>query len=270
MRIIVVGPGRAGGSLALAARRAGHEMVAIYARRREDRDVAGHLGLTAMLLGDPMPAADLIVVAVRDDAIGISARTISQGAVPVPRVVHLSGLASLEVLDPLREVGLEVGSFHPLQTFPDWHTGSRSLAGSFIGITAGEELALFLERFACSLGCRPVRIAEERKPLYHAAASAASNYVTTALAVAEALYAEAGLELRVALPLVRQAVANSFELGAIPSLTGPIARGDTGTVRRQLEAVDRDAPHLSESFRSFARATAELAGTAESMEDLLA
>ena len=256
--------------MALAARRAGHEMVAVCARRRDDRDLARRLGLTITLLGDPIPAADLIVVAVRDDAIGLAARTISQGSVPVPRVVHLSGLAPLDALDPLREAGLDVGSFHPLQTFPDWRTGSRSLAGSFIGITAGEELALFLERFAGSLGCRPVRLAEERKPLYHAAASAASNYVTTALAVAETLYLEAGLELRVALPLVRQAVANSFELGATASLTGPIARGDSGTVRRQLAAVDRDVPHLSESFRAFARATAELAGTAESMEDLLA
>ena len=270
MRIIVVGPGRAGGSLAVAARRAGHDVVAVYARRSDDRDVAGYLGLGTRLLGDPLPDADLIVVAVRDDSIGRTARAISRGPVPVPRAVHLSGLAPLEALDALRDIGLQVGSFHPLQTLPDWRTGSRSLAGSFIGITAQDDLSQFLERFAGSLGCRPFRIAEEKKSLYHAAASAASNYVTTALALAETLYSAAGLELRVARPLVRQAVANAFDLGAVPSLTGPITRGDTGTVRTQLEAVDLHAPDLSESFRAFARATAGLIGTTELMEDLLA
>ena len=270
MRIIIVGPGRAGGSLAVAALEAGHDIVAVYARRSDDCDVARHLGLSTRRLGDPMPGADLIVVAVRDDAIGDAARILSRGAAPVPRVVHLSGLVPLQVLDPLREAGLQVGSFHPLQTFPDWRTGAVSLAGSYIGITAEDGMSRFLERFAGSLGCRPVRLDEEKKPLYHAAASAASNYVTTALAVAEALYAEAGLDLRIALPLVRQAVAGAFDLGAVPALTGPIARGDTGTVRSQLQAVDHHAPRLSESFRAFARATAGLAGTTELMEDLLA
>lgn len=269
MRIIVVGPGRAGGSLAAAARRAGHDVVGVYARRSDDRDVARHLGLTTYLVGDPMPDADLLVVAVRDDAIGRVAQAVSPGAGSIPRVVHLSGLASPEVLDPLRRVGLQVGSFHPLQTFPDWRTGSGSLAGSFVGITAGDGLAEYLERFAYSLECTPVRIAEEMKPLYHAASAAASYYVATALAIAETLYAKAGLELKVAAPLAEQAVANAFDLGAVPSLTGPIVRGDTGTVEKQLEAVDLHAPRMSEAFRAFARAAATLVGHRESMEDVL-
>ncbi len=255
--------------MAVAAHRSGHDVVGVFARRSDDVDVADHLGLATTDLGEPMPDADLMVVAVRDDDIRSVAQTISPVAGSVPRAVHLSGLAFLEVLEPFRRVGLQVGSFHPLQTLPDWRTGAASLSGSFVGITAEDGLAEFLDRFAVSLGCNPVRIAEEMKPLYHAASAAASYYVATALAISEALYSKAGVDLEVALPLTRHAVANAFDLGATPSLTGPIVRGDTGTVRSQLEAVDLHAPYLSEAFRAFARATAELVGNDELMGEVL-
>ena len=270
VRIIVVGPGRAGGSLAVAAHGAGHEIVGIFARRRDDQQVARHVGVVARLIGEPMPEADLIVVAVRDDAVPETARALAGGASPVSRAVHLSGLASVGVLDPLRDAGLVTGSFHPLQTLPDWRTGSRTLRGAYVGITAGDGLAATLDELAHSLGCHPFRIADEAKPLYHAAAAASANYVLAALAVAETLFRKAGVAPRVARPLVVQVVANAFDLGIGTALTGPIARGDTGTVRGQLEAVDLHAPRMSETFRAFARTTATVAGTGELMEDVLA
>ena len=270
MRIIVVGPGRAGGSLAVAAHEAGHEIVGLVARRPEDQEVARHLGVVARPIGDPMPEADLLVLAVRDDAIRHVARSLAVQAIPVPQAVHLSGLAPRSVLDPLLVSGLATGSFHPLQTFPDWRTGSASLRNAHVGITAAAGLAEGLDGLAESLGCRPFRIADDAKPLYHAAAAASANYVLTALAVAERLYAEAGVDYRVARPLVRRIVANAFDLGPGPALTGPVARGDEGTVRRQVQAVDARVPDLSETFREFARATALVAGTSEIMKDALA
>ena len=269
VRIIVVGPGRAGGSLAVAAHEAGHE-VGVVARRADDQEVAGHLGVGTRLISDPMPEADLLVVAVRDDAIRHVARSLAAHAIPVPRVVHLSGLASRSALDPLLDAGLATGSFHPLQTFPDWRTGSGSFGGAHAAITAGARLAEFLEELAGSLGCHAFRIADEAKPLYHAAAASSANYVVAALAVAERLYAEAGVDYRAARPLVEQIVANAFDMGPVPALTGPIARGDTGTVRSQLQAVELHAPSMSEMFRAFARATASVAGTSETMKEVLA
>ena len=270
MRIILVGPGRAGGSLAVAADAAGHEIVGVLARREDDQHVARRLGLVARPIGAAIPEADLMVVAVRDDAIGAVARALAGGAIPARWAVHLSGLAAVGVLDPLREAGLDTGAFHPLQTFPDWRTGSATLRGAYVGITADGELAGVLERLACSLGCRPFRIPDAVKPVYHAAAAASANYVIAALGLAEVLFGEAGVEPGAARPLVEQVVANAFDLGAGAALTGPVARGDTGTVRRQAEAVDLHAPELSETFRAFARATAAMAGTADLMEDALA
>ena len=270
MRIIVVGPGRAGGSLAVAAHEAGHEVVGIVVRRYDDQAVAGRLGVVARLIDDPMPEADLLVVAVRDDAIRHVAGSLAVQTIPVPRAVHLSGLAPVEALGPLRDAGLATGGFHPLQTFPDWRTGSESFRSAHVAITAGEELDEFLEEFAGSLNCRSFRISDEAKPLYHAAAASSANYVVAALAVAERLYVEAGVDYRVARPLVEQIVANAFSMGPGPALTGPIAREDTGTVRSQLWAVDVHVPDLSETFRELARATAALAGTSETMKEVLA
>ncbi len=269
MRIIVVGPGRAGGSLAVAAHEAGHEIVGIVTRRADDQEVARHLGVVARLIGNPMPEADLLVVAVRDDAIRHVARSLAGHAIPVARVVHLSGLVSRSALDPLRDAGLAAGSFHPLQTFPDWSTGSGSFRGAHVAITAGAALGDFLEELAGSLGCQAFRIADAAKPLYHAAAASSANYVVAALAVAERLYAEAGVDYRVARPLVEQIVANAFDMGPRPALTGPIARGDTETVRSQLQAVELHAPAVSEMFRAFARVTASVAGTSAIMEEVL-
>lgn len=265
-----MGPGRAGGSLAVAADAAEHEIVGILVRREDDQQVARRLGLVARPIGASMPEADLMMVAVRDDAIGATARALAGGAIPARRAVHLSGLAPVGVLDPLRSAGLDTGAFHPLQTLPDWSTGSATLRGAHVGITAGGELAEILAGLARSLGCRPFHIPDAVKPVYHAAAAASANYVIAALGLAEVLFSRAGVEPGVARPLVEQVVANAFDLGAAAALTGPVARGDTGTVRRQAEAVDLHTPGLSGTFRAFARATAAMAGTTDLMEDALA
>ena len=268
MKIVVVGPGRAGGSLAVAARTAGHELVGLFGRRTRNLPLAERLGVPLRLIGESLPEADLLVVAVRDDALPEVAVTLSSLADRVRGAIHLSGLTSVRVLDPLREAGLVTGSFHPLQTLPGWEAGSRSLPGAFVGITAPDDWAAELESFARSLGCRPFRVADDRKALYHAAGGVAANYVSAALCVAEYMFTEAGVDPAAARPMVEQAVANAFDLGFRESLTGPISRGDLGTVRRQIEAVDRHAPDASEAFRVLTGLTAQLAGRVE-VEEIL-
>ena len=268
MKIVVVGPGRAGGSLAVAARTAGHELVGLFGRRTRNLPLAEHLGVRIRLIGESLPEADLLVVAVRDDALPEVATSLSPAADRVRGAIHLSGLTSVRVLDPLREAGLVTGSFHPLQTLPGWEAGSRSLPGAFVGITAPDDWAAELESFARSLGCRPFRVADDRKALYHAAGGVAANYVSAALCVAEYMFTEAGVDPAAARPMVEQAVANAFDLGFRKSLTGPISRGDLGTVRRQIEAVDRHAPDASEAFRVLTRLTAQMAGRVE-VEEIL-
>ena len=269
MRIIVVGPGRAGGSMAVAAQAAGHDVVGLFGRRTGTHGLADRLGVGLRLIGEPMPEADLLIVSVRDDALPEVAGALPPAAGPVRGAIHLSGLTSVGVLDPLREAGLVTGCLHPLQTLAGWQAGSRALRGAYVGITAPDGWATELERFARSMGCRPFRVDDDRKPLYHAAGGVAANYVAAALRVAELMFRQASVDPVAARPMVEQVVSNAFEMGFQDALTGPISRGDLGTVRRQVEAVDRHAPAVSEAFRALTRLTAQLAGRAAEVEELL-
>lgn len=254
MELVIVGMGRAGGSIAIAARAAGHRLVGTLSRSPH-RGPGPHL-----TWDDPLPACDLAVLAVSDSAIAEVAERLAPVWRPQTPAVHLSGFASASELSPLAATGAAVGSFHPLQTLPDPERGAEALAGSFVAVTAGPDLTATLEELASSLEMRPFALSDEAKPLYHAAAAAAANYVVEALAVSSDLLVAAGVDWRVVEPLTRRVVENVFTIGPEAALTGPIARGDLGTVAGQQRAADGVSGSLGHQFRLLARATAERVG----------
>jgi predicted short-subunit dehydrogenase-like oxidoreductase (DUF2520 family) len=254
MDLIIVGMGRAGGSLARAALEAGHRLAGVLSRRPP--------ALVPVLDWDSaLPPCDLVLLAVSDGAIGeVAARLAPYWSGTTP-AVHLSGFVSVDALEPVTAVGASVGSFHPLQTLPDPERGAAALAGSWAAVTAEDpELAALLEAFAASLGMQPFPLDDDAKPVYHAAAAAAANYVVEALAVAADLATAAGVDAAVMEPLTRRVVENVFEVGAEAALTGPIARGDLATVAGQQRAADAASPELGAQFRLLAEATALRAG----------
>jgi predicted short-subunit dehydrogenase-like oxidoreductase (DUF2520 family) len=264
MRLIVVGPGRAGLSLAIASARAKHEIVAIVGRDVDHAwPAASALAADALAITDGLPPADLLVIAVRDDAIEPVAAALAGGPggpPPVGGAVHLSGLAPVTALEPLAAAGLDVGAFHPLQTLPAPDLGAARIEGAWVGITATGPLRGTLDAFAASLGAHPFAIADEAKPLYHAAAAAAANFPLAALTMAADLFSKSGVPFVAARPLVEAVVANAFELGPRAALTGPVARGDVGTVRSQLAAVDAAAPEWTATFAALVRALSQITG----------
>jgi predicted short-subunit dehydrogenase-like oxidoreductase (DUF2520 family) len=136
------------------------------------------------------------------------------------------------------------------------------LSGSWVAITTDDDLLgdrLFA--LAASLGCHPFELADENKPLYHAAAAAAANFSLTALAMSRRLFAAAGVDFAAVGPLIDAVVANAVAMGPEAALTGPVARGDVGTIRAQVAAVREAAPDLAEHFIAMVRATAAIAGT---------
>jgi len=268
--IVLVGPGRAGLALAVRFVAAGHRVVGVVARTDESAEAGAVLvGSSPVPDGEHLPKSDLLVIAVRDDDVADAARSLAPRSAGVSAAVHVSGLTSVAALDPLAAT-MPVGSFHPLQTLPDPQSGARRLAGAWVAVTVFDEgLASTLDDLARSIGCHPFRLADEVKPLYHAAAAAASNYPIAALAMAERLFSTAGVPFEAARPLVEAVVANAFELGPGSALTGPIARGDVGTVGAQVAAVAHAAPDLLEHFRSFGLAVADLAGQGDEMKDVL-
>ena len=261
MNIEIHGAGRAGGALAIASHRAGHRIVAMTNRTE------GRVEAMAPSFEIVSGVADLRIIAVADGAIGaVATQLASAPAIPT---VHVSGSVSVEVLDPIRRRGIAVGSFHPLQTLPDPEVGAERMAGCWVAITAGEQLAGMLDEFARSLGCHPFPIEDAVKPLYHAAASATANYTLASIALAEDLYERAGVPFEASRPLIEAIIANAYRLGPRTALTGPIARGDVETVRLQRAAVEGAGSREGEVFRLLGLATALLAGADDEMLEAL-
>jgi predicted short-subunit dehydrogenase-like oxidoreductase (DUF2520 family) len=259
MRLTIVGPGRAGGSIAIAASRAGHEICGVISRSGD--------ASFGPLIGpdDPLPESDLLLISVRDEAIAGVAEHLAGRSDSVAVAAHLSGFTPVTSLRALADRGLSTGGFHPLQTLPDPERGAKALAGSFVGLD-GDPLALdTLTHLASSLGMEPFRLDDTIRPAYHAAAAAASNFVLTALATSGDLFDSAGVDPRVARPLVERAVANFYEQGP-QALTGPIARADTETVIGHLEAARTVSEEVGVQFRLMAEATAIRAGRSEEVD----
>lgn len=257
-------------SVAIAAAAADHDVVSVVGRSFDSAERGAELvGADPHVIGDDLPEADLLIIATRDAAISAVAARLAKHVLPVPAAVHLSGLTPVTALAALAERGMETGSFHPLQTLPTPEAGSARLAGAFIGITAPLPLRGELETFAHSLGATPFDLADEDKPLYHAAAAAAANFPLAAFAMASDLFAAAGVPWDAARPLVEAVVANAFDLGPRSALTGPVARGDVETVAAQLRAVSATAPEWKVSFARFVEALAALTGRLEEFEPVL-
>lgn len=261
MRLVIVGPGRAGGSIALAARAVDHEIVGVVSRTGDER-----FG-PSLAPDEPLPPADLALICVKDDQIETVTTAMTGRIGEIPVVAHVSGFVPVTALKSLVAPGVSLGGFHPLQTLPDPDRGAAALAGSYVGI-GGEELAEdTLIHFAISLEMKPFALDDAVRPLYHAASAAAANFVATALATASDLYAAAGIEPAVAAPLVARVAQNVFEAGGRESLTGPIARGDTDTVVGHLVAAHQVSESVGRQFRLMAEATAILAGRFNEVKD---
>jgi predicted short-subunit dehydrogenase-like oxidoreductase (DUF2520 family) len=241
----VIGPGRAGLALGLALRRAeGVERLSYTGRRPappahplfRTPPAAAYSALLRPPAGAP-PAP--VVLAVPDGEIsGVAGELARVGLPPGTPVLHMSGALGVEALAPLSASGATVGSLHPLAAISDPVAGAERLRGAWFateGDAAANEAA---ERVVAALGGRVLRLAPGGKPLYHAAAVFASNYLVTLLAVAERLMTEAGAggeEGRDALlELAAGALAGVGERGVVEALTGPVARGDAGTVALHL------------------------------------
>jgi len=216
------------------------ESVQIVGRGRVGSAIAARLAERGVSVVED--AAELVLLCVPDRSIAEVARSIEPG----PWIAHTSGATPLGALDPhTRRFGL-----HPLQTLVPGG-GAAQLDGSYAAVTAESEDARRLGfTLAETLGLEPFELAEEARPVYHAGAAIASNYLVTLHAVASALFEEAGAPPEALVPLMRRTIENGFEL------TGPIARGDWGTVDAHRQAIRRVRPELEPVYEVLAEATA--------------
>lgn len=249
----VVGPGKAGRAIANELQAVGLRLVGVLGRNRAHSTAAAQ-GLTSQaglkLLtswADIVSAADAVVVATPDSALIRVAKELASQTPKydtgdesdMPIVLHVSGAVSSDVLAPLRRVGCRVGSLHPMQSLAD---PLASLRGIAWGIEGDQEAVSWARRVVELLEGTALEIQTEAKPIYHAAACVASNYLAVLIELAAELLEQAEIPrpqgVAALLPLIRGSLENVRRLGLPAALTGPIERGDVQTVASHLDAFE--------------------------------
>jgi predicted short-subunit dehydrogenase-like oxidoreductase (DUF2520 family) len=258
--IAVVGAGRVGTALAVLLGRAGHRIVGASGRRDTRRRAARFLpGVPLVEPARAASAAELTLLTTPDAVIEeicgaiAAARAFRPGCV----VAHTSGATGLDALGSATRLGASPLCLHPLHTFPDVDAALTRIPGTSLAVTALDDRTAALgEQLARDVGAEPFRVEEGAKPLYHAAAVFASNFLIAVVASAVDLLEAAGVDASVArlMPLSRASLDNLAELGPARALTGPAVRGDAGTVARNLQALDAAAPAAVRAYVELTRA----------------
>jgi len=254
-----------GTALAVTWSRAGHRIVGVAGRAATIERAARFLpGVPVLEAAEAASRGQLVAIATPDDPIEeIVSRLAAAGAIGGRHsVCHLSGSSGLQPLGEAERAGARTLALHPLQSFPSVEAGIDRLPGSAMAVTArDEETYGFGEGLARDAGTTPFRVADELRPLYHAAAVFGANYVATSLILAERLFRAAGIgdPLPLLAPLSRAVLENVETLGPAAALTGPAARGEAGTIQRNLEALARAQPETVAPYVALARAALDVA-----------
>ncbi|MEW5761872.1 MAG: Rossmann-like and DUF2520 domain-containing protein [Bacillota bacterium] len=243
--VAVIGAGRAGSALALALAGAGYRVAGVASRTPASAArLAGRLGCPATTRPEEITrAGNVVLIAVPDRAVGdVAADVAARGGFGRgQKVLHVSGALPAEVLAPARAAGAAVGALHPLQTLAGTDDDVGALRGCYFAVEGDAAAVAVAEEMARDLGGIPFRLAPGSKPLYHAAACVASNYLVALLDLAARMAEACGLPreeaVRALLPLVEGTVANIRRLGVPGALTGPVSRGDVPTLRAHLAAL---------------------------------
>ena len=260
----IVGAGAVGTALGVALSRAGWPIHAVASRDAARRERFRSLVEVNRVFVDPEPLVEeveLIILAVPDDVVAPLAGSLRMYSGQA--MIHTSGAVGAAVLAPAMAAGTQIGSFHPLVAFADTERAVAALHGATVAIEADDQLAVMLAAMAEAIGATPVRLAPGAKAAYHAAAVlAAGGFVALLDAIAE-LGRVAGLDEAGALAiygrLIEGTLGNARALGIAAALTGPIARGDLGTLRAHLDAMRAHAPRALDLYVAAARREIELA-----------
>ncbi|MEU7639170.1 MULTISPECIES: Rossmann-like and DUF2520 domain-containing protein [unclassified Streptomyces] len=260
----VVGAGRVGPALAASLQLAGHRPVAVSGVSDASVRRAAELlpGVPLVTPAEVLARADLVLLTVPDDALADLVSGLAEtGAVrPGQLLVHTSGRFGTAVLDPATRAGALPLALHPAMTFTGTSVDVQRLAGCPFGVTAPEELRMAAEALVIEMGGEPEWIAESARPLYHAALAIGANYLVTLVAQAMELLEKAGVRApdRMLGPLLGAALDNALRSGDA-ALTGPVARGDAGTVAAHVAELRKHAPQAVGGYLAMARMTADRA-----------
>lgn len=260
----VVGAGRVGAVLGAALAAAGHDLVAVSAVSEASLRRAAVLlpGVPVVRPEEVVRLAGLLLLTVPDDVLpdlvtGLAATGAFQ---PGQLVAHTSGLHGLAVLEPAVRRGALPLAVHPVLPFTGTEVDLARLAGVSFGVTAPEALRPAVEALVLEMGGEPVWLPDAQRALWHAALAHSANHLVTLVSSTVDLLRGAGVAEpgRVLAPLLGAALDGALRSGDA-ALTGPVARGDAGTVRAHLQVLAAVAPEVLPAYVAMARLTADRA-----------
>jgi predicted short-subunit dehydrogenase-like oxidoreductase (DUF2520 family) len=291
LKVGIIAAGRVGATLGVALERVDHVVVACSAASRASRQRAERWlpDTPISSISDVAGNAELLLLAVPDNELatlvcGLAATSAVQ---PGTIVAHTSGVNGIGVLAPLSKQDCIPLAVHPAMTFTGSDEDISRLPDTCFGITAADEVGYAIaQSLVLEIGGEPFRVREDARTLYHAALAHAGNHIVAVLADAlDALRAAlSGTELlgqqlvddqpggiaeRILGPLVRAALENTLQRGQ-SALTGPVARGDAGTVADHLKALTAVDPLLAQAYRVNALRTAQRAHALDDVFEVLA
>ncbi len=264
LKLGFIGAGTVGTALAVRLSQKGYPVVAVSSRSQTSAGKLAQAVGSCIAFDNAQNVADtaeLVFITTPDGAIPLVASQVQWHA--GQSVVHCSGADSTDVLESAKKLGTQVGVFHPLQTFASVEQAIENIPGSTFSLEAEVPLLNVLKDMAAALDGHWVELKAGDKVLYHAAAVIACNYLVTLVKLATDLWQTFNIPPHQAtqalLPLIRGTIHNINTVGIPQCLTGPIARGDTGTIRKHLEALEQRAPATLPAYRELGLQTIPIA-----------
>ncbi len=264
----LIGPGRVGCAISKRLYQAGYPITAVVSRQKQRAiEACTYIGCSTKLASIQYTCAEttqIILLAVPDDSIESVAHVLQTKGKTQKQtaLVHFSGLHSADIMSHDKSTR-PLLSLHPLLPFPDSQTAFNNLKQCPCALEGNGEEALILgKQLTTAIGGAPFTLNQNTKVLYHAAACIASNYLVTLAASARDLLVKCGMKPGQATPLLQPlmqaSLNNAINLGPEQGLSGPIVRGDIGTVMQHLQALKDDAPELLQSYLSMGQLTADV------------
>ncbi|MFC2015168.1 Rossmann-like and DUF2520 domain-containing protein [Chloroflexota bacterium] len=259
-----IGAGTVGTALAIGLNERGYKVVAVSSRSQASADklaseISGcQAGTYNQAVAD---AAEIIFITTPDGAIPVVASEVSWHS--GQSVVHCSGADSTDTLEEARKAGAMVGAFHPLQTFASVKQAINNIPGSTFAIEAEEPTLTTLKEMVTALNGHSIELKASDKVVYHAAAVIACNYLVTLVKLATDLWQTFDVPTdeatRALMPLLQGTLNNIDKVGIPLCLTGPIARGDTGTINKHINALEKASPDVLSTYLELGRQTIPVA-----------